>query len=137
MRFHPRHYLLIAIIVALGIFNLVRRHRAPAPQPAASQPAIAITHAVPPESAAAWEAFDKTAALRDAPDAQFQPALQALQQRIDATQPPTAATDVKGCRTWLLFYRQSVAHSSADTTWKARSTQHLDTCVKTHQDSGQ
>ena len=137
MRFHPRHYLLIAIIVALGIFNLVRRHRASAPQPAASQPAIAITHAVPPESAAAWQAFDKTAALRDAPDTQFQPALQSLQQQIDATKPTAAAADVNGCKTWLLFYRQGVVHPSADNTWKTRSTQHLDTCVKTHQDSGQ
>jgi hypothetical protein len=137
MRFRPRHYVLIAIIVALGIFNIVRRHRAVAPQPVAPPPSVSITRTVPPESAAAWQAFDKVAALRDAPDAQFQPALQALQQQIDATQPPDAAADVKGCRTWLMFYRQSVVHPSPDTTWKTRSTQHLDTCVKTHQDSTQ
>ena len=137
MRFRPRHYILIAIIVALGVFNFMRRHHAPTPQPAASQPAIAITHAVPPESAAAWDAFDKTAALRDAPNEQFQPAMQALLKQIDATQPTSAAVDVKGCETWLMFYRQGVLHPSSDATWKTRSTQHLDTCVKTHQDSGQ
>jgi len=137
MRFHPRHYILIAIIVGLGVFNFMRRHRAPAPQPAAAPPAISITHAVPPESAAAWDAFDKTAALRDAPDAQFQPVMQTLQKQIAATQPASAASDVKGCETWLMFYRQGVLHPSSDPTWKTRSTQHLDTCVKTHQDSGQ
>ena len=137
MRFRPRHYILIIIIVALGVFNIVRRHRALTPQPAASQPAISITHTVPPESAAAWNAFDKTAALRDAPNEQFQPAMQALLKQIDATQPTSAAVDVKGCETWLMFYRQGVLHPSSDTSWKTRSTQHLDTCVKAHQDSGQ
>ena len=137
MRFRPRHYILIIIIVALGVFNIVRRHRALTPQPAASQPAISITHTVPPESAAAWNAFDKTAALRDAPNEQFQPAMQTLLKQIDATQPASAAVDVKGCETWLMFYRQGVLHPSSDTSWKTRSTQHLDTCVKAHQDSGQ
>ena len=137
MRFRPRHYILIAIIVALGVFNFMRRHRALTPPPASSQPTISITHTVPPESAAAWDAFDKTAALRDAPDTQFQLAMQTLQKQIAATQPAAAASDVKGCETWLMFYRQSVLHPSSDATWKTRSTQHLDTCVKTHQDSGQ
>ena len=105
MRFRPRHYILIAIIVALGVFNFMRRHRALTPPPASSQPTISITHTVPPESAAAWDAFDKTAALRDAPDAQFQPAMQARQKQIAATQPASAASDVKGCETWLMFYR--------------------------------
>jgi hypothetical protein len=29
MRFRPRHYVLIVIILALGIYNIVRMHRAP------------------------------------------------------------------------------------------------------------
>ena len=136
MRFHPRHYILIIVILALGVFNFYRsRHLRP--QPASSQPGLSVTHTVPPESAAAWNAFDKVAALRDAPDAQFQPALQALQQQIETTQPPSAAADVDGCKTWLMFYRQSVLHPSSDPTWHTRSMQHLNACMKTHQDSGQ
>jgi hypothetical protein len=137
MRFRPRHYVLIVIIFGLFLFNMVRRHRTLAPPPASPQPTVSVTHTVPPESAAAWNAFDKTAALRDAPDAQFQPALQALQQQIETAQPPAAVADVDSCKTWLMFYRQSVIHPSSDPTWHKRGSQHLDTCVKTHQDSGQ
>ncbi len=129
MRFRPRHYVLIAIILALGVYNFVRMHRA-------SQHVIAPT-AVPvnvgpvPQSTA-WQAFDKAASLRDAADDQFQPALAALKQQIGTASEKERA-DLDGCQTWLLFYRQN-AHASAKDVWRQRSTEHLDNCARYHRD---
>jgi hypothetical protein len=129
MRFRPRHYVLIAIIIALGIYNFVRMHRA-------SQRVIAPTavpaNAGPVPQSPAWQAFDKAASLRDAKDDQFEPALSALhQQMVSASQQEKA--DLNGCQTWLLFYRQN-AHAAANDTWRQRSTQHLDNCTRYHRD---
>lgn len=130
MRLHPRHYVLIAIVLALGVYNLIRSRRlreqanAPPPIPAAVGPI--------PQSAA-WHAFDEAAALRDAPDPQFQPALQNLKQQIASTAAPEK-TDLEGCQTWLLFYRESAMHASANDAWKQRSTQHLNACASQHRD---
>lgn len=131
MRLRPRHYVLIAILLAVGVYNLYRARRAHAPQP------IAVSVPSGPVSQSPlWSAFDKAAGLRDAADAQFSPALQTLQQAVDAaTNDPTLA-DVKGCQTWLLYYRQGVVHPTKDTAWSERSTQHLNICVKTHHDAG-
>lgn len=129
MRFRPRHYILIAIIVALGIFNLLRMHRGRGRAPADSATPVSLG---PVPQSAAWQAFDKAAGLRDAPDANFQPALHDLQQQIQAAQPAEKA-DLKGCQTWLMFYRQN-AHASAKDAWRQRSTQHLDGCVRQHRD---
>ena len=132
MRLHPRHYLLIAVIVGIGIFNIVRARRSRVAVPVQTVNVVSGPVAQSP----AWSAFDHAAGLRDAAEEQFSPALQTLQQAIATnTSDPTLA-DVKGCQTWLLFYRQGVLHPARDTSWKARSTQHLDTCVKTHQDAG-
>lgn len=128
MRFRPRHYVLIAIILALGVYNLVRMHRAP-------QRVIAPTKATvtgPVSQSPAWQAFDRAAGLRDAGDDQFQPALTALKQQINTASAPEKA-DLDGCQTWLLFYRQN-AHASANDQWRQRSTQHLDNCIHYHRD---
>lgn len=129
MRFRPRHYVLIAIILALGIYNFVRMHRA-------SQRVIAPTNVSvssgPMSQSPAWQAFDKAASLRDASDDQFQPALEQLKQQLDSAS-AQEKPDLDGCQTWLLFYRQN-AHAAAQDTWRQRSTQHLNTCVSQHRD---
>ena len=128
MRFRPRHYVLIAIIVALGIWNFVRSRRVHQPQ---SVP-VTTTPQAPVRQSPAWSAFDKAAGLRDAPDGSFQPTLQDLKQQIQTAAPDQKA-DLKGCQTWLLFYRQN-AHASAQDAWKQRSTKHLNDCVSQHRD---
>jgi hypothetical protein len=128
MRFRPRHYALIVIILALGAYNLVRIHRArqqPTPTP---QPTASINSPV-------WTLFDNTAAVRDAPDTQFQPALKALNQAIDnaATSPDIA--DLHGCQTWLLFYRQEHLHPAVNKPgWPAQLQTHVNSCVANHRD---
>jgi hypothetical protein len=130
MRLRPRHYILCAVIIAIFVVNIVRnRHRQTAnvapPAPVAMGPRI---------DTPAWSAFDVAAGFRDGTDAQFQPALHDLQQQIDATHDATT-TPLTGCKTWLLFYRQSVLHPSKDLDWKNRSTSHVNGCVKYHADT--
>lgn len=128
MRLRPRHYVLIAIILALGIYNIVRSHR---PHPTANAP-VTVAPSGPIPQSPAWQAFDNAAALRDSSDAQFQPALQQLHHEID-TASPKEKSDLDGCNTWLLFYRQNM-HAPATDTWRQRSTQHLNSCVSQHRD---
>lgn len=129
MRFRPRHYILIAIIVALGVYNFVRMHRAP--QRVIAPTNLRISGPIPQSSA--WQAFDKAASLRDAPENQFAPAVSALKQQIETSVGQEKA-DLDGCQTWLLFYRQN-AHAAGNDTWRQRSTQHLDNCARYHRDS--
>jgi hypothetical protein len=130
MRFRPRHYVLIAIILALGIYNLVRMHRA---SQRIIAPAALPATVGPVSQSPAWQTFDKAAALRDAPDAQFQPALQQLRHEID-TASAREKPDLDGCQTWLVFYRQN-SHAAPTDSWRRRSTQHLDDCVSRHRDA--
>ena len=129
MRLRPRHYILIAVILALGIYNLVRMHRAPQRviAPTNSSVSVGLVSQSP-----AWRAFDKAAALRDAGDDQFQSALFALKHEI-ASAPAKEKQDLDGCQTWLIFYRQN-AHAAANDAWRQRSTQHLNSCVSQHRD---
>ena len=129
----PRHYILIALVIGLGIFNYVRSRRARVSQ---NTEAVVVSTGPAPQSAA-WTAFDKAASLRDAAETDFAPALQSLQQaEQEAPAADTSIAEVKGCQTWLMFYRQGVVHPSKDTAWRERSTKHLDDCVKTHHDAG-
>jgi hypothetical protein len=129
MRLRPRHYVLIAIILALGIYNLVRMHRAP-------QRVIAPTNSSasvgPVSQSPAWQAFDRAAALRDAGDDQFQSALQRFRQQMSSAS-AKEKQDLDGCQTWLIFYRQN-AHAGSQDSWRQRSTQHLNNCVSQHRD---
>ena len=129
MRFRPRHYVLIAIIVALGVYNIIRTHRAPH---RATPPTTAPASLGPAPESAAWQAFDAAAGLRDADDTKFQPALSTLKQQMQ-TAPGGQKADLNGCHTWLLFYRQNM-HAAPNDSWRKRSTEHLDNCVRYHRD---
>lgn len=129
MRFRPRHYVLIVVILALGIYNVIRMHRAPQRVIAPTNNSVSIG---PVSQSPAWQSFDKAASLRDAGDDQFQPALLSLKQQID-TASAQEKPDLGGCQTWLLFYRQN-AHAAASDSWRQRSTQHLNNCVSQHRD---
>jgi hypothetical protein len=129
MRLRPRHYILIVIILALGVYNLIRMRRAPQRVIAPTNNSVSVG---PISESPAWQAFDKAASLRDAGDDQFQPALSALKQQINSAS-AQEKSDLDGCQTWLLFYRQN-AHAASQDTWRQRSTQHLNSCVSQHRD---
>jgi hypothetical protein len=129
MRFRPRHYVLIAIIVALGVFNIVRARHPRQPQSVT----VSTTPQGPVPQSPAWAAFDKAAGLRDAPDSTFQPALQDLKHQAQ-TAPAGQKADLDGCQTWLLFYRQGAMHAASQDAWRQRSMKHLNDCVAQHRD---
>ena len=131
----PRRILLLIILVALIAWNAWHyshlRRNAAASTPAA-EPA--------PAASGAWSAYDHAASLRDAPDTQFAPALASLRNATASMPAPNLKTnadtlaDLRGCTTWLMFYRQSVNKPNPDPAWKMRSAQHLDSCTANHAD---
>lgn len=126
MRFQPRHYVLLAVIVALGIWNLVRLHRARHPEvPAATA-----------GNTPGWQAFDRAASLKDAPDAEFTPALDALRAQTESSTGPEAA-DLRGCQMWLLYYRHSAPRAGGKAAdWAMLATGHVQSCQTNHRDIG-
>jgi hypothetical protein len=131
-----RQYVLIVLILAIGAYNFVRLHRLREQLASAPTPAARGTSPV-------WPLYDNAAALRDAPDAQFQPALKALNQGIDSvngasvppTTPPGEIGDLHGCQTWLLFYRQEHLHPAVNKPgWAAQLQSHVNSCVANHRD---
>jgi hypothetical protein len=130
MRLRPRHYVLFLLIVGVFVFNIIRnrQHRA-TPEPA---PAPVVVHNAPPAQTPGWLAFDHAATLRDASPKDFAPALQALQHQLPTD--PNAA-DLRGCLTWLEFYRQGMAQVRTDPQMKDRSIHHLAGCTKYHLDT--
>jgi hypothetical protein len=135
MQLRPRHYILLAVIVGLFIYNIVR-HRHDERNAISNIPAP-ILIATPRLQTPAWAAFDHAASLRDAPDSDYQAALKGLNQLLplDPNQTDGHIADIKGCLTWLEFYRQGMAQTHADPQMKIRSSHHLDTCVKYHLDT--
>ena len=135
MSLRPRHYILFAIVLGLFVWNMVRSRQV-RQQSSAPAPAAPVVHTASRVNTPAWTAFDQAADLRDADDAQFGPAMKNLEEKIAAT-PATDGTvsDVKGCVTWLQFYRQGHNHPGADTKWKDRSGRHLDGCLQFHLDT--
>jgi hypothetical protein len=135
MSLRPRHFILIAVVLGLFVWNVIRYHRVKTDLqaiPAAPAPVVNTAARV---NTPAWTAFDQAVDLRDALDEQFLPAVKELQARIDAAPKDGATSDVKGCQTWLEFYRQGKLHPGPDTTWKTRSERHLNGCVQFHLDT--
>jgi hypothetical protein len=132
MQLRPRHYILIAVILGIFAFNIWRNRRPKLPTDGPAP--VVTTTTAPPAQTPAWSAFDHAATLRDTPNGQFDPAMQALQQQLAIASGPTVS-DIKGCLTWLEFYRQGVNHPSRDPQWKDRSERHLNGCVKFHLDT--
>ena len=129
MRLRPRHYLLFLVIVGIFVWNIVRnRHRAPAVESIPTP----VVHSGPPPQSPGWSAFDAAAALRDAPDPKYLPALKTLQSTLP-NDPDKA--DIDGCVIWLQFYRQGMAHAGSDPEAKQRSIRHLNGCSKLHLDA--
>jgi hypothetical protein len=125
MQLRPRHYVLLAIVIGLFIYNIVQYRRKKDARLAALRQTNAL--AVP-----AWAAFDKAAALRDAPSSQFQPAFDALRAATegpstDAPDVAQALIDVRACKTWLLFYRNPA--------WQSNARKHVNGCTQYHQDT--
>jgi hypothetical protein len=137
MRLRPRHYILLAIILGLFVYNIIRHRRDTRPSVPTTPAPIVVTPTKPRLNTPAWSAFDHVASLRDAPDAQYQPALKNLNQLIplDPNQTDGHIADIKGCLTWLDFYRQGMAQTHTDPNMKARSAHHLDTCTQYHLDT--
>ena len=136
MQLRPRHYILLAIVLGLFLFNMVR-HRHDDRNALSNTPApVIITK--PRMDTPAWAAFDHLAGLRDAPAADYDPALQDLNKLLPLDPNPRDGhlEDIHGCMTWLEFYRQGAAQVHADPKMKDRATHHIDDCVKYHQDTG-
>jgi hypothetical protein len=136
MQLRPRHYVLLAIVIGVFIFNIVRHRRDREAERLHSQPAPVIVTG-PRLNTPAWAAYDQAASLRDAPDSEFQPALADLQKLmpLDPKQNDGHIADIHGCLTWLNFYRQGMAQVNPDPKMKARSQTHIENCVKYHLDT--
>lgn len=126
MRLKTRHYLLLAVLLGLGAWNFLRaRHTASGATPVAA-----------PSGSPAWQAFDRAAALRDAPEAKFTPALNELKPQTEAATGPDAA-DLRDCQMWLLYYRHSVPMAAGKTdNWAMLATGHVQSCMAAHRDIG-
>jgi hypothetical protein len=136
MSLRPRHYILLAIILGLFLFNMVR-HRHDDRIAISNTPAPVLIHK-PRIDTPAWAAFDHAASLRNDPAVTYDPALQDLNKLIPLDPNPNDGhiEDIHGCMTWLEFYRQGAAQTHPDPKMKDRATHHLDDCVKYHQDTG-
>ena len=139
---HPRRLILILIVIGLIGWNIYRYEHSHRINPGfitsnSSNPAPPAT-----DTDAVWAAFDHAASLRDAPEDQYQPALDRLHNAMHAVPNPNLKANadvlknVRGCNVWLTFYRQNLKVAAND-PWKVRSTSHLDSCVKYHADIAQ
>lgn len=138
MNLRPRHYILLAVVLGLFVFNMIRhRHDERNTLSTSTAPAPVIV-TKPRIDTPAWAAYDHAAALRDDVPATYGPALQDLNKLIplDPNQNDGHIADIHGCMTWLEFYRQGAAQVHPDPKMKDRAAHHIDDCVKYHQDTG-
>jgi hypothetical protein len=135
MQLRPRHYILLAIILGLFVFNMIR-HRRDQRNAISNTPAPIVLK--PRADTPAWAAFDHAAALRNDPPATYEPAVHDLQQLLplDPNQNDGHLTDIHGCLTWLGIYRQGAAQTHPTNSMKDIASHHIDDCVKFHQDTG-
>src|ERR1700727_820261 len=82
MNLRPRHYILLAVVIGLFIFNIVRHRRDQRNLTSTNNAPAPVVMTTPRINTPAWVAFDHAASLRDDPPATFAPALHDLQQLI-------------------------------------------------------
>jgi len=140
MQLRPRHFILLAIIVGLFVFNIYRHRRTQ--QPTFSQQAAPVllepsTYADPAINNA-WIDYEHAATQRDAPAAQFNPLLDTFNKAQTAIHTTIANSandptiDLENCKVWLLSYRSgTITGPSAHT----QALQHVDRCVRLHRDA--
>jgi hypothetical protein len=141
MKLHPRHFVLIAIIIGLLIFN-VYRHRHAQQQTTFSQQAAPVLLApsiyADPAVNNAWIDFEHAAALRDAPAAQFQLVLDTFNTAQAAIHTTTAnaasdpTIDLQNCKVWLISYRSG---TMTGPNARTQASEHIDRCVRLHRDA--
>ncbi len=124
----PRHYVLIALLLGVFVFNMVRaRHRnAVAPMPANA------TVGTISETQFAWTQYEHAAALKDAPAAQYAMALQTFDNafaHVPSTPGAHDRSDMETCRMWLQQYR-----SPSTGSMHSMAPHHVDTCAHDHVD---
>jgi len=123
MQLKPRHLVLLAIILLIFAYDIYRSHQRKQQEAHDLQQTNSV-------AATAWTAYDHAASLRDASEDQFQTAFTSLR---NATEGPTAdqnaqaLTDVRTCKTWLVFYRNP--------QWRDNAKKHVDGCVQYHRDT--
>ena len=126
MRLQPRHYLLLLVLLALVAWNIFRYHR----------DHHAGTGLYSGPSSPAWQAFDHAASLREAPDAQFSPALETLRTQASAASGPDAA-DLRNCLMWLQYYRHTAPMAAGNSAnWGMLAASHVQSCMAEHRDLG-
>jgi hypothetical protein len=138
MTLRPRHFVLLAIVIGLFVYNIIRHRENEKNLRSLSTTPAPVVITTPRLNTPAWAAFDHAAALRDDPSTTFDPALKDLNQLLplDPNQNDGHLTDIKGCLTWLEFYREGMAQTHPDPQMKSRATHHVDDCVKYHLDTG-
>ncbi len=137
MSLRPRHYVLLAIVLGLFLFNIVRHRRDQRNLTSTSTTPAPVVVTKPRLDTPAWAAYDHAAALRDDPPATYEPAIQDLQKLLplDPNQNDGHLQDIHDCLTWLGVYRQGAAQSQSNHSIKAIAAHHIDNCVKYHQDT--
>ncbi len=135
MNLRPRHYVLLAIILGLFVYNIIRHHRDEQNLHSSSDAPAPVLMQKPRLNTPAWAAFDQLASLRDAPAATYDPALKDLHtlMPLDPNPKDGHLEDIKGCLIWLEFYRQGMAQTNPDKDMHARALRHINDCVKYHQ----
>ena len=129
-----RRILLLSIVALLLVYNLWHfnhARRSPAAEPQRDPTVLAE---------GLWNDYISAASARDADDAQFQAALKNLQDHRNNVPNPNLKSnaellaDIRGCTTWLLFYRQTVDKPKPDPAWRERSLAHIQSCSQNHAD---
>lgn len=135
MRLRPRHYVLLAIILGLFVYNIIRHRREEQALRSLSTTPAPVIMQKPRLNTPAWAAYDILAGDRDAPVSVYKPAFDDLQKLLPLDPNPGDGhiEDIKGCLTWLEFYRQNMAQTSPNNEMHSRAARHIDDCVKYHQ----
>ena len=137
MNLRPRHYVLLALILGLFVYNIVRHRRDEKNLISVSTAPAPVIINKPRLNTPAWAAYDQVASLRDASTSEYDAALKDLQTLLPLDPNPKDGhtEDIKGCLTWLEFYRQGMAQTPTNPQTKVRAAHHIESCVKYHLDT--